>query len=511
MKKTKVRRAILFAALLVSPVLPPGPSLALPPELWVVNEGSKDISIIDDIHDTPATIEVVDLGGTGAASPYGIAFSTLQYYPGEFVFVSQGTYLRVIEFSTRTIAATCDVAAWIGASEIILKGMDAARPELFEDTTADVMVERSYLHVAANVRLNAADALSPWYIVLDQFLLTDPPGSCANAVVAAGPLASADSVPMDAMEVRVLGSPAGPHVQRAWYTYRELGIPQVLSAAQVVSGSTLIDPWEVFEEVRLPAQVGVDVPGSIHPGAPHTRELPLLPDVTTGELLNLDTGNRCGDGGYARAVSVTGPGLGSYTIWTAKLDAGGGTDLLQRSRWDMCGTDPGLPVGENPVDIETLGRVEWKEVYVANHDSDDISVIQEIDPGVVFTIPLDDDPGPCVKCPRSLAVRETPRTICRAIDHQMELINGKTEVFHTWNGIGCELQDTFKHWCKCYATDPLDCPAYCRPDVPKDGGRAGETWVEVDIIAGSGNAGGTTTTTNSGQGNTEEHIEQNEP
>jgi hypothetical protein len=42
-----------------------------------------------------------------------------------------------------------------------------------------------------------------------------------------------------------------------------------------------------------------------------------------------------------------------------------------------------------------------------------------------------------------------------------------------------------------------------------DDGRAGEVWVEVDIVAGSGNDGGSNTTPNNG-GDTQEHIEPNE-
>lgn len=488
----------------------PGGTLALPPELWVVNEGSWEISIIDDIADTPATIETISLGGAPDPAPYGIAFSTLEAQPGAHAFVSQGHFVRVIEQATRAIVATCDVATWIGAAEVTLKGMDAARPERFEDPPGP-RVTRSYLHVAANVRPTAADDVVPWFLVLDQFILTDIADPCRNAVVADGPLFPPGTGVVDAMEVHVLGSPAGERTQRAWYSFREPTDPPALSARLVTSGPALGSPWETLELVTIPAPAGGPSPDSVHPGAPHSRELPLLPVGSDGDLLRLDTQERCSLGDTPRAVAVAGPGLGSYTIWTAKLNPAGPPDLLQQSTWDLCSLEPPLAVGRNPVDVEILGRVEWHEVYVANHDSDEVSVVQASDPTTVIQIPLRDGGGDCVKCPRSLAVQETPISICRAVDLELELINEKTEILHSWNGVGCAGNPSFKLWCTCLAVDPADCPVDCPKHCSGGGGgRPGDIWCEVDVIAGSGNQGGTTTTSAGGEGETQRNLEPND-
>lgn len=479
-------------------------AVALPPELWVVNEASRDISIIDDISDTPATIETIPLGANVDADPYGIAFSTLSSDPGGHVFVTQGRHIRVIEHATRVIESTCDVGLWLGVDAVILKGADSARPELFDNDTG-VPVERSYLHVAANVRQTATEPFEPWFIVLDQFKLTDLSVPCGNAVVAAGPLAPAGAAFLDAMEARVLGSPAGKKTQRAWYSYRELADPPALHSGLVVGGPELTSPWLVSEHVAFPGPPGFVVPESIHPGSPHSRELPLLTDSSAGDLVSLETGKRCPLGDVPRAVSVTGPGLASYDIWTIKLAPGGGPGMLQLSHWETCSVEPPLTVGMDPVDIDTLGRVEWQEVYVANRGSDTISVVQASAPDVVITIELGGTEDPCERCPRSLAVEERPETVCRAVNYRQELINNKTEILHTWDGIGCLDLETFKMWCRCLAQDPLDCPDYCVPPP-----RTGEIWCEVDIIGGDPGGGGSTITSSQGNGATQTNVEPND-
>ena len=157
--RDSARISLALGVLALSPA-----AFSIPPEVWVVNEASRDISIIDDLADTPATIETVSLGGPGDPPPYGIAFSTVVGATGDHVFVSQGGDLKVLDFDTRTLASTFDMASESGYFDVVLKGLDSARPERYPDVASLA----NYLHAAAEVRPGPGDPFEPWFFVLDQ-------------------------------------------------------------------------------------------------------------------------------------------------------------------------------------------------------------------------------------------------------------------------------------------------------------------------------------------------------
>ena len=315
------------------------------------------------------------------------------------------------------------------------------------------------------------------------------------------------------MEVRVLGAPAGDAIQRAWYTYRDTGSsPQKIGAALVVGGPETGSRWAVARVTETSLAPGEAAPESVHPGAPHSRELPLLPEGPAGTLLNLDTGNRCPISGEPRALAVTGPGLPSFDIWVASVNPGVATDLLVRTNWFGCDADTPINIGKNPVDIETLGRVEWQEVYVASRDNDTVTIVTAAAPATPNVISLTaGSPSPCVKCPRSLAVVESAATVCRAVDLQTEVIGSAPDVRYSWDGLGCETLTSFKVWCRCLSTDLAACPTDCTVNCPPSPLEpTGETWCEIDIvISDPGDPGGSQEVRNDGE-NTQTHVEPND-
>jgi len=485
------------------------PSFAQQREVWVVNEESRDISIIDAPDDVPATIETISLGGAADPRPYGIAFSTFAAAPGSHAFVSQGRAVKVIDVGTRNVDSVVDVEALLGRPEVILRGMDSARPDRFDHPSGS-QVLRYYLHIAADVRPMAGAPLEPWFIVLDQESLAGL--SPAPALVADGPLTASGIPSLEAMEVRVLGAPAGGAVQRAWYSYRDTSSPPAIGAARVVSGSATFAPWNVDTRRLTPLAAGDVVPGSIHPGAPHSRELPLIPEGPAGTVRHLDSTDRCTFNGVPRAVSVTGPGLASFDVWVAVLDPTG-PDTVQLGNWETCEAFASVAVGGNPVDMDTLGRVEWQELYVASRDSDTVSIIGETDPSTANVIELSPLPTPpCTKCPRSIAVVESPGTVCRAVRLEAELLEPLDDVFYTWDGVGCEEQTSFKLWCRCLSTNLDECPADCVAGCTASPLRqTGEVWCEVDAVESEGgDQGGSKTTGGSGQAKTQVNSETND-
>jgi len=480
----------------------PASLAALQREVWVVNETSQDVSIIDDPNDVPATIDTISLlGGAGSPQPYGLAFSTFATAPGSHAFVSQGADIRVIDADTRMIVSTVDVATLIGRPGVVLKGMDAARPDLFEDDSGTLQM-RYLLHVAADVRPAAGAPFQPWFIVLDQAVLAGL--STGSALVADGPLVASPGSALEAMEVRVLGAPAGDAVQRAWYSWRDNADPPAIGASRVVGDVS--SSWRVDAEFVNPLESADVVPESIHPGAPHSRELPLLPLGPAGTLRHLDSPKTCPFDDVPRAVSVTGPGLASFDLWVAIVDPLG-PDRVELSNWETCTLQASVNVGEDPVDMDTRGRVEWQQLYVASRSSDSVSIIDASDPTTAATVALSALPTPpCTKCPRSIAVRESAETVCRAVRLEAQRLEPLEDVSYTWDGLGCQEQTSFKVWCRCLAPTYDECPADCVANCPTGAlqRQTGEVWCEVDVVASDGgDDGGSKTVMGSGQSKTQ--------
>ena len=480
---------VVAAALLLAAALP---AAAVPPDVWVVNEQSRDIEVIRNL--VPPMTTTVSLGGMTAPRPYGVAFSTLQAFPGSHAFISQGSAIKVFDADMPGLTPALfdlETRLSVPVDSLELRGLETSLPDPFLGPPGPVAL----LHVAATVQRDPSPGgfEEPWYIVLDQRALLGllPP---SQLVVADGPLLPLSTAGYEAMEVHVMGvafevvQQAGPRIvrgQRAWYTYRKTGAAPELVAARLISGEALSDPWTVDQRVVETYAAGTLLPDSVHVGAPHERDLPILPSrgsTTTpgGHLTNLDTGDTCGAGDIPRAAMVTGPGFGSYDIWVLERDlAGGSNDWLRRVSWDDCASDPRIPVGLNPVDLDSRGRVKWQELYIANRASDTVTVVQDTDPPTVLTIPLSGGGGVCTRCPRSIAVRERQATVCRAINHRLNRVGGN--LVQTWDGLGCGSGPTYTVWCRCLESNFNDCSPNCVQNCPLTEADV-LPWCEVDPV-----------------------------
>lgn len=464
--------ALAFVALATAPVLPG--------EVWVVNSGDATVSVIDEDQlrgDFPVP-------GNGLA--FGLAFSTFVGAPGEFAFVSRGSDIHVVDVDSASgplpltpSISTVSIASELGipVDDLRIRGLEAALTDHFVGNGScgapGVTVPRAYLHAAVE-QFDGADWI-PRYLVLDQEALAGF-GTC-DVVVAVGNLLLAPPPdPVDVLRVEVLGTRAG-FVQRAWYTLRERSSPERLRA--VLVGSTENEgAFSVAERLIRIAQAGESIPDAVQVGAPHATELAMLPRGASGLLEDLGTGETCALGGNVRSVEIAGPGRNSYGMLVAKGAPGVAGTLEIRARTD-CDLRGVAQVGVDPVDVDVDGQIAWRLAYVANRESDSVTVVPENDPAFgASDVELAQPGAICSKCPVSLAVRETPQSVCRAVRLELDLLG--QDVLYTWERRGCATGTQVRRWCRCDADFLDDCPPECNAACPVE--PLSGDWCEWDPV-----------------------------
>jgi hypothetical protein len=436
-----------FAAFLL--VGAAGP-VAASPEVWVVNELSRDVSIIaSDTEVVSGTVSLADR----PEQPYGIAFSAVPGHVGQYAFVTQGSFIRVIDTTSRTVVRTVNISTFLG-QPAVLKGCYAARPRDFVDT-GGMPVLRTYLHVAAQVQ-PATGPTEIWFIVLDQEALAiSPPGTPPIVGAGAMQVAGAGAI-LEAMDVTVLNTPFGPHFERAWYTFREVSPAPTIYAALVATPRLVGSAWSVVRTRAQPFTGGTPLPDAIALDVPYSRNLPLLPLGPLGRLLNLDTESFCDIGGVLRNGIVLGPGPGSFTVLAADRVADGVAGVLRLVDLQTCGVQT-FPVGVDPVDVVTLSSIDWTKAFVANRTSDSVTVVRS--DGTQATIALDMLPGPCTRCPRSIMRNFVVALACTVTDFRIAEAPNGLDLLLSWTPVGCEAGVSFRVSCVC--KDSPDCPPGC--------------------------------------------------
>ncbi len=460
---TRVRTFAIVATLLGLSGAP-----AAANEVWVVNGGKFGIQVIDGVAEqVVAAIPLDDV----TDPPRCVAFSSVPGSAGAFAFVSQGPLIRVIDTAQRAVSHDVDVSALLG-SPVELRGCAAARPREFEDGQGAAV--RSYLHVAAQVDTGGA-APEPCFIVFDQALLLsnpqDPGLIVANDALGATPPGAV----REALDVTVLPHEHGPHFQRAWYSYRETSPDPALFAALVAAERTLGSGWGVVRERIEPLPNTPGLPDGIQLGVTFDRELVAWPTADGQQLLNPQTaGGGCDlPGTRLRGVAIAGRGPGSHTV--IAIDDGaspGWAHRLDPASCDFVSTTVGL----DPVAVAMFDSREWTKAFVANRDSDTVTVLRS--DSTVGSITLEPGAPPCLLCPLDIEALLGGPLECTVRNVRAE--RSGSDVVLSWDTVGCSPDTQFRVLCVCQDPGGV-CPPGC-PSGPLSslGGEEADTLAPLE-------------------------------
>jgi YVTN family beta-propeller protein len=429
--------AVLLAAL-------PALAQTSTPRVWVVNEASRSISVLDTTSDqVVATIPIHDPDADGSPdTPAAVAFSTVPGTGGTFAFVAQDELITVLDANANAVVRVHDVQALLSLGDIAIRALASSPPRSFQ--AGSFRVTRTYLHLLVE---RQADA---YFVVLDQERLL--PGSTLSPLVGSG-LLRAGSTPAG---VTVLETASGSLRVRVLYTLSEGPVSgSDLFAVLVGKPDVLTAPWTVQETTQIAVPAGLFPPEAFSIGAPAGGgQLPVLPEGGLGTLLNLDTGGTCGGVGNADAVSVTGPGADSYTVLS--LDASGSKLVVVDPT--SCAT-VSFATGRGPSDIATLGTIRWRAAYVANRESDSVTKLTPA--GTLTQIPLRTGGGACQLCPIAVGVPfqascAVEGLVAAKVDEDGDTVKDDLEL--SWDA--CLGAGSYEVHCQC-VDQSLDCPCAC--------------------------------------------------
>lgn len=446
----------------------------LPREAWVVASGSRQLIVIRT--SDKSIVETIALGSLASPAPQGITFSTVPGHVGRYAYVTQGSQLRVIDAVTRLPRAdlTIDLAAVLGRP-VTLRGLDAAKAR---DLDPGPLVRNvSLLHIAADVQPAGGGLARPWFIVLIQERVL--------GLEAGVKLVQADSLgvtpagaTVESMKVTAVNTEYGPNFQRAWYTYRILPLaltfsgspdsnPGGVKAVEIGAPQSIAPLWQPVKESSYNTGTAIP-PVGVNVGMPFDRELPVIADPLSDTVTNLQTGGSCNIPGNVTSLKLSGPAP-AYRYFALDTGTPGGNGGLTQFNGRTCAVTDTTTLKKAPIDIEVLGVMKWSEVWVANKDSDVVSVVTRSPSGVI-NIGLPEVIGvPCVECPVDVAFQETEATSCLA-DNLLVTKSG-TDLSLSWTGAACDpVKSEFIVRCNCQNVDPVaGCPLGCFTSVPLGG------------------------------------------
>lgn len=422
----------------------------------IVASRNEKLSIVDPMLASVTGEVMLDDDPDGDRQPdpvHDVCVSTLPFQTGDFAFVLQDEFVRVIDLFSETILQTHDLATLLGV-DLELVGCSAAAPRDFVEPASGLPTKISYLHVVANRR----DTGEAWFLVLDQQALASAP-PMSTPIPGQGSFGTGTT----ALGVEVIGLSAGDRHQRAWYQTLLSGAGGDEIRAQLVSGGELLDSgWTPGDMRSFPVTAAVSAP--LRMGAPLSRELPILPTGPAGEAVNLDLDGSCALGGDLTAGSTTGPGIGSFTHLFTRRD----TDQLLVVDGGTCDVQM-VSTGAGPVDVATAGLVDWTEAYTANFDGDSITIIRR-DGSTPIDVPIGTGGAVCQACP--IAVEFIPDTVCVVQDVRVQLVDvdgdGPDDLRLFWSADACGPSTTeYVVYCGCSGSAPAPtCPCYCDCSLP---------------------------------------------
>ncbi|MFN7965400.1 MAG: hypothetical protein U0V87_06920 [Acidobacteriota bacterium] len=447
----------------------------LPREAWVVGAGSRKLIVIRT--SDKQVVATISLGTLATPAPQGIGFSTVPGHVGRYAYVTQGSQLRVIDAVSRLPlpSLTIDLATVLGRP-VTLRGIDAA---LVRDLDpSPVIRDASLLHIAADVEPPGGGSPRPWFIILHQERVLGL--EAGPKLVQAASLGTVPAgVTAEAMKVTAINTEYGPSYQRAWYTYRILPValtavgsldsnPGGVKAVEIGAPQTLAPSWQTIAERSYNTGTATP-PVGVNVGAPFDRELPVLADPIGDTVSNLQTGGSCSIPGNLTSVELSGPAP-SYRYFALDTGTPGGNGGLVQFNGRSCDVTNTTPLKKTPIDLEVLGTIKWSEVYVANKDSDVVSVVTRSPSGVVNIGLPEVFAAPCVECPVDVALQPTEATSCTVAD--LFVTKSGSDLSLSWTGAACDpLKSEFVIRCNCQNADGIDgnCPVGCATTVPLGG------------------------------------------
>lgn len=430
-------------------VLSSGPA-ASAGEVWVVGSAGRSAKVVDTASESViATIPLSQ--GAGAPAARGIAFSTQDGIAGAYAFAGQGATLHVLDAGAKEWIWSVDLGAAVGLPIAIVDLESSPNRAFVGDGGPEV---RAYLVVAADAVRQTGSDPEPYWIVLDPRALVQSPPPVP--LVAGSGFLHEPHVPAGdrgrAAGVTVLGAPRGPSFFRAWIASRVPGSPEIMRATLLEKGASIDAPWLVGRSTQRALPMGRSAPESFAVAAPHDGQAQLFPTGAAGALADLGHGGSCELPANLGAAAVRGPGPGGYQIVTVDLDAG---DLL-RVNESTCAFQR-TPLGSGPVDLTVEALFEHGAAWVANRDSDDVSVVRP--DGSSARVPLGIGSGTCVECPVSIEARPGAGRACTT---SLRLAKGSQGVMLAWDTVGC-TGTSYAVYCQCDRRLDLDCPCACDP------------------------------------------------
>ncbi len=452
----------MIKKLVLGVALVSGALLAVPSpagELWVVLRGTEEIAIVDtttgSLDPAPTNpIGIADPDGDSIPDPpWGLTFSTAVGFNSTHAFVTQQGWLSVISVPGRTRLHAFDVADLIGAESLDLRGCHASVPRRFIEPASGMSEVRNLVHCAGTD--GSGNAV---FVVLDQnLLIAGPPNDPLVDHGVLGPAVGIDVVTLD--------TPRGVDTHaRAWYASEQVGaVVSTLQYDLVAAPDTLPVDFSV-RRTRTTDPVATLFPENLRISAATGGQLPAAPQRTLGRLEHLGSGGGCDIGGELVAMSVTGIGVESYTVLAIDRAA---EELLVVDATQPTGcVTHAFATGSNPVHVVTLGEVRWRTAYVANHDDDTLTVLDQdgSPPGTIALGPLPSG-GSCDRCPITMGVPEEVSQDCEAVELQVDKVDtdmsgGIDRIVLTWQA-DCESPVEMQIGCRCVDENDAACPCRC--------------------------------------------------
>lgn len=430
-------------------------SIAHADELWVVAEKSRRIWIVDTVNNTvsPSPIPISDPNGDGTVDPpRAITFAKTIASNGERALVAQGPLITVLDATTHAVTSSCNIGLVIGRPSLQLHGLAASHPRRFVAASGSGTMLRTHLFATGVIATTGDPIGTAVWVALDQNRLVT--GTCTSALIVGwGTLGPG----FRGASIQPLDLPEGALHQRIWITSIDDAGPPYHLRADLIATANLPAPNFLLARTELRTIPGtLPAPTSLQLSAPLDGTPLIVPWGAVGEIRNLTHELGCTlPGVRPNAVSITGPGVDSYTVLVADE---GSNRLLVLDPSDCSTTS--FPVGRRPVAITPLRPYDWHSAFVINRDGDSVTRIDRN--AALTTIALGGGGSTCAECPVAAGVARLPSCSVSSLT----VTRDESALDLAWDGQGCP--EGYDVYATCLDDDP-DCPLSCDCSAPVAG------------------------------------------